>query len=212
MVITYAIGFNLKVSNRSEWIRVIGVIICAVWLLKKLETPGYIATSIIGLSVIPSHVLMVKSSQISPDLPNSRKFLTSLADRSRTTYMETIGETWKSEMSEMRKKKRYHHDITILLGPEKNYPCQKELHISRRLLKHPMTPIPWLKLPFCLQMKILFPPQARPFFWCLTVVPTRFSTPRTSRASLRTGKSSPRTGDSWSLEAMITGDVASHWT
>jgi hypothetical protein len=69
-----------------------------------LETPGYIATSIIGLSVIPSHVLMVKSSQISPDLPNSRKFLTSLADRSRTTYMETIGETWKSEMSEMRKK------------------------------------------------------------------------------------------------------------
>ena len=103
-----------------------------------------------------------------------------------------------------------HHDITILLGPEKNYPCQKELHISRRLLKHPMTPIPWLKLPFCLQMKILFPPQARPFFWCLTVVPTRFSTPRTSRASLRTGKSSPRTGDSWSLEAMITGDVASH--
>lgn len=104
MVITYAIGFNLKVSNRSEWIRVIGVIICAVWLLKKLETPGYIATSIIGLSVIPSHVLMVKSSQISPDLPNSRKFLTSLADRSRTTYMETIGETWKSEISEMRKK------------------------------------------------------------------------------------------------------------
>lgn len=118
--------------------------------------------------------------------------------------METIGKTWKSEMSEMRKKV-VSHGINIFLGPVILYTLvRRNSTFHEDCLSIPcMTPIPWLKLPLCLQINSV-PPAGSAI-----VVPRwkHDETPRTSRASLRTGKSSPHTGDSCSLEAMITGDT-----
>ena len=133
-------------------------------LIEKNGNPQ-LHPSLVYISFITSHVFMVKSSQISPDLqwfPGS-SWPAWPIEAGQT--METIGKTWKSEMSEMRKKV-VSHGINIFLGPVILYTLvRRNSTFHEDCLSIPcMTPIPWLKLPLCLQINSV-PPQARPL-WC----------------------------------------------